>query len=543
MATVVKVPGGNYLMTFEVCGDDALHCATYMKSSSDGTSWGTASNWGTRIATADGRWLEGNPYLAWSPAGGPQGTLIAHGRTIRYQQTGTALPAETPESQTTLFINTNGGSGAWSEIPAPFSYSPVTGGTCPGYRASFLPSISGEQLLYMAPVLVSQDSAGPHCAIRYGNTTTGSLPYYAPFDGGNDTGFTTYGGTWSVSGGAYHNTSGGLGDKAVTGSTGWTDYAVQTDVRFDSLWSGASAGLMLRATNPSSGVDAYTGYYVGLDATGGITLAREDNGTYTGLNYSISIGTVTQGTWYHLAVQAIGCTFTITAQPAGSASSQTVTYTDTGCAYTSGQIGIRTYGSQTSWRNLTATPGGTTAYTPVYAPWESGSTSGWSTFGGTWSTGSSAYSDTAGGAGDKALTGTSGWGSNTLTADVKVSSSGGNSGLVARVTSPGTGADAYYGYYAGLSPSAGTLQLGRSNNGSYTALQTVAVPGGVVVGGWYHLTFQNVGCALTVTAQSTSSHDKVTTSYTDPSCYTNGQVGIRTYNSQASWRYFSMLPR
>lgn len=543
MATVVKDSAGTYFMSFEVCGDDAMRCATYLKTSTSGTNWGTPTDWGTRIVTSDNRWLEGNPYLAWSPVGGPQGTLVAHGRTIRNPQSGTELPPESAESQATLFVNTNGGAGAWSEIPAPFDYAPLGGGTCPGYRASFLPSVSGHELLYMAPVRVALDTEGPHCEMRYGKTTIGTLPYYAPLDGDTDEGFTTYDGTWTVDGGVYRNTSGGLGDKAVTGSTGWSDYTAQVDLRFDSLWSGASAGLMFRTKNPDSGVDSFRGYYLGLDRNGGITLARMDAGTYTPLQSTLNIGAVSTGTWYHLTAQAIGCTFRYTAQQAGSTAVQAATYTDSGCAYTTGQIGLRTYGAQASWRSLAASNGGTTAYDPVYAPFESGSATGWTTYGGSWSVSAPAYNNTSGGLGDKSLTGGANWGPNTVTADVGPLTSSGDAGLVARVTNPGVGADAYAGYYAGVFPATDTVALGRADNGTFSFLQSAVVPGGVAPGSWYRLTLEHVGCTFTVTAQPTTSHDKASFTVTNSGCLTNGQVGVRVYGTTAAWRYFSMLPR
>ena len=80
-----------------------------------------------------------------------------------------------------------------------------------------------------------------------------------------------YGGAWSVEGGAYWN-AGGNGDKAVAGSTGWTDYTLTADI---ALTAAGRAGLLVRVSDPDMGADALHGYYVGLEtATGTSSSAR-----------------------------------------------------------------------------------------------------------------------------------------------------------------------------------------------------------------------------------------------------------------------------
>jgi hypothetical protein len=541
MPVVVRLPDGTYLMSFEACW--RLSCATYLKRSSDGAAWGDPADYGIRIETADGRWLEGNPYLVWSPAGGPNGTLIAHGRTIR-----DASGDEVPESRTTLFVNTNLGLGPWAEVPSGTSYPPVVV-QCDGYRASMLPTAGGHGVIFMTPVDAHYPNSSdndPHCDIKYATSSIGSLPYYAPFASGNDAGWTTYGGSWSVTGEAYSNTTGGFGEKAVSGSTGWSDYTLQGDVRFDGLAAHRSdTGLLFRVTRPSTGVDALNGYYVGIDPAGTFFLGRMQAGQYAWLHAGEPLpeGVVVAGRWYHVVVQAVGCTFTVTAHPVGSQTFQTFTYTDSPC-FSAGQIGVRTYGAQASWRNIVVTAGGTTQYIPVAAEWASGSAPAWTPYGGSWSVGSEEYRLTETEPGDKALTGHPLWGSSTVTADVKITSGWGDAGLVARVNDPAIGADSYVGYYAGLRQSDGRLIFGRANNGVWTQLGPGAVvPGGVTAGQWYRVTLEHVGCDFTISAQAVASHDKAMISYIDSGCFGTGQVGVRSYAADAAWRYFAMLPR
>lgn len=539
MPTVVKLPTGGYLMAYEACG--TYQCAAFYKSSTDGDSWGTG--YGTKITTSDGRWVEGNPYLLWVPAGSnSNGTLIIRGRTIRDSAYNT-----TPESRHTFLVNTSLGSGSWSEMPAPVEHGDVSYAYCQGYRGSMVASADGESILYFDPIdLGSTSDDYQHCKINFASTTTAELPFYAPLPKGTDEGWTDYGGTWTAQSGSgiYSDSAVGYGDKAVAGSTGWTDYTLQGDVRFDGSQSGASVGLLFRVTRPSAGVDTLNGYFVGIDTTGTLFVGKE-NGSWSGLSGSAAVsGGYHVGTWYHIVVQAVGCSFRVSAAPVGTSTPASFTATDSSC-FTSGQVGIREFATNASWRNISVTPGGTSLYDPVSDPWASGSSS-WPTYGGTWSISAldESVTDTAGGLGDKALfPGSSGWGYSTVTSDVSLGSTSGDAGLLARVTSPGVGANAYQGYYAGVSGPTGGVVLGRANSGTYTPLGGATMADGVTAGSWYHLTFQHTGCSFVVTAQLVTSQDKTTYSTTDAGCFGTGSVGIRTYNTTASWRFFSMLPR
>ena len=101
------------------------------------------------------------------------------------------------------------------------------------------------------------------------------------------------------------------------------------------------------------------------------------------------------------------------------------------------------------------------------------------------------------------------------------------------------GPDAYTGYFAGVDGSTGRLSLGKAN-GSWTPLADAAVPGGVAVNGWYHVTLRMTGCAITATGQSTSSWDQVRLTATDAGCAASGAGGIRAMLAAADFREFSV---
>lgn len=548
MPTVIPLPNGQYMMSFEDCKggyDPDQACSVYVKTSPDGDNWSPVNGLGTLVQTSDGRHLLHTPYLTWSPAGGTNGELLLSGQRVVTGNDGALTVL--PESGSVIFANTNLGSGSWSELPSPFTINP-TGGydsgetACPAYSSPILPSTDGSTYLYLAGVGISNG----HCQVNYGTARTGLMSMYAP--PGSDTSldvWSTYGGSWSASNGIYSDSTSGPGDKSLSGSATWTDYTLQGDVRLNAA---GQAGLIVRATNPGVGADAFNGYYLGLESTSGTFFLGREHGSWTGLTSTAMPGGVAANTWYHVTLQAIGCTLTASTQPVGSTTAPTsFTYTDTGCSFTAGQVGVRDHYTTASWRNVALTFSGTTstAVAPYYAPFASGSSSGWTTYGGSWNVSSAAesYNDPSGGSGDKAVAGSTSLTNAILHGDVELTSAGtnANAGLLVRVTNPSVGVDALNGYFIGITAS-GSLILGRENSG-WTYLSGVTIPGGVALNTWYHLIVQVSGCALTISVQVANTPNQTVLSYTDSGCtLTMGQFGVRTFNAGASWRFIEMTP-
>lgn len=547
MPIVIQLPDGQYMMSFEDCKggfDPDQACSVYVKTSPDGDNWSPINGLGTLAQTSDGRHLLHTPYLAWSPSGGPNGELLLSGQRVVTGNDG-SLTVQ-PESGSTILVNTNLGSGPWSELPTPFTVNP-TGGydsgetPCPAYSSPILPSTDGLSYLYMAGVGISNGK----CQVDYGSASTSLMALYAPPGSGvNDT-WATYGGSWLASNGIYSDTVSGPGDKSVSGSTAWTDYTLQGDVQ---LTSAGQAGLIIRVTNPGVGADNLDGYYVGLESTSGTFFLGRESGSWTGLQSTTMPGGVALNTWYHVTVQAVGCTFTVAAQRAGSTTAPTqFSFTDSGCTFTSGQVGVRDHYTTAAWRDLSVTLSGTTSTSvaPYYAPFASGSSANWNAYGGNWNVSSTneSYNDTLGGSGDKAVTGSTSLSDYDLQGDVELTSAGvnANAGLLVRVTNPSTGVDALNGYYVGIT-SAGTLVVGREAY-SWTYLIGATIAGGVSLNTWYHLMVQVSGCTLTISVQKVNTPGQTVVNYTDMGCsLTSGQFGVRTFNAAASWRFIEMSP-
>lgn len=530
MATVAQAGNGTYFMSFEICGP-TYNCAVHIKSSTNGDSWGSGpSDLGTQVQTTDGRTLNGTPYLAWTPAGGPTGELLL-----------AAHSENAGESQQVIFTNTNNGQGLWNWTPAPLLPTGGTTSNCsPGYSPNLLVSSSGQTVRYTTPSGVGLYG----CEEVTGVINAGVLPYSSSLSS-TDAGWVDYGGCWAVSGGFYRETCGGNGgNKAVAGDTGWGDYTLQGDARYD---SGAQAGLLVRVSSPGVGTDALDGYYAAVTPTQ-LILGREANG-WTQLDAAPIRGGTQQGIWYHITVQAVGCTFTVSETTVGSTAAPTAfTYTDSGCAFTTGAVGVRDMNSTASFRNITVTPGGTTstATAPYVAPFASGSATGWTPYGRSWSVpaGTETYTDAAGGPGDKSVAGLSSWADYTLSGDVQMGSATGaapNAGLIARVTNPAVGPDALDGYYVGVTADA--LIIGREND-AWTQLASIVLPAGTPSPAWYHLTVQAVGCQITATAQPDDGGDQVTATADDSGCTsTSGAIGARTFDTTAMWKDVTVVPR
>ena len=189
MATVVRLPGGSYLMTYEVCGLQGADCAAHLRFSRDGLDWGDPARLGQRIFASTGRFFAHTPLVAWAPGGGPQGSLLLVGQLL--MTPGDLAPSG--GTGRTLMLNTTGGVGNWIEVPAPFALENVYDDYCPNYSSPLLPSPDGEHVLELA---TNYDQ--PLCKPFYG---TGSIARRYRVDHGTrggGLGQLDYSGTWKA---------------------------------------------------------------------------------------------------------------------------------------------------------------------------------------------------------------------------------------------------------------------------------------------------------------------------------------------------------
>ncbi|KAE8550127.1 hypothetical protein TMatcc_001204 [Talaromyces marneffei ATCC 18224] len=161
----------------------------------------------------------------------------------------------------------------------------------------------------------------------------------------------------------------------------------------------------------------------------------------------------------------------------------------------------------------------------------SGSMAQWMTYDGSFGASSGALvgSNSFGG---KALI-NSNYGNFLYEVDVTLPSASGNAGLVFRVTNPSVGADAYNGYYAGISTS--SVFVGRASN-SWTPLGSAQVD--LAINQLHHVKVEVVDTTLNIFVDDMN---KVLVSVTDGT-YTSGMNGVRVYGTEATFDNIQFNP-
>lgn len=155
MSVVRRLPGGRYVMTYEICAAQGkFRCVAHYRTSADGWDWGDPTDLGTRPQTPDGEYVKHAPTLAWAPEdGNPRGRLLLVGQAL-YRADG----SRAPDTGRVILTNDRGGRGPWHKISAPVAVRSTGLGPCPNYSSALLPSSDGSRLLEAAT-----DRAGGRC--------------------------------------------------------------------------------------------------------------------------------------------------------------------------------------------------------------------------------------------------------------------------------------------------------------------------------------------------------------------------------------------
>lgn len=75
MTTVADLPNGKYIMTYEFYGAPEIAFAVYYRIADNPTKFNEAEGHVLR-ASNTGTVPDGSPYIVWTPAGGPNGTIV-----------------------------------------------------------------------------------------------------------------------------------------------------------------------------------------------------------------------------------------------------------------------------------------------------------------------------------------------------------------------------------------------------------------------------------------------------------------------------------
>lgn len=112
-------------------------------------------------------------------------------------------------------------------------------------------------------------------------------------------------------------------------------------------------------------------------------------------------------------------------------------------------------------------------------------------------------------------------------ADVTVGAAG-DAGLVFRVTDPAIGSEAYKGYYLGLNPMTGVIQLGKSSNNRWVVISSSKYP--LKTKDTYKVKIKAVGDKIEVYINA---DNKPVITATD-SEFSTGSIGLRAYNAMTT---------
>lgn len=163
-----------------------------------------------------------------------------------------------------------------------------------------------------------------------------STTFKDDFQDGNQLGWVNYAGSFMVEDGEYvaANVEGAPGVKSVQTATSFANFTLEAKMQ---VGSAGDAGLIFRVNRPSPGADDYQGYYAGINANGNVVLGKA-NGSWTELK-SIN-SSIQADTWYSVKIEAQGSSIKVFVNDM-----QTPKISVTDATYSSGAIGVRTYGA------------------------------------------------------------------------------------------------------------------------------------------------------------------------------------------------------
>ena len=156
MPVVTELPDGSYAMTFEVVGSGEVDGQAHIKMSPDGRDWGDPEDLGQPVTTEDGRRFINGPYVAWTPRGGDEGTLLVSGKQLVDENRDLA-----EGNGAVVLANTDlDGGGDWTPVKAPLSFETedeLGGFIFAGWTTPLLPSPNGKQLLQMTSTAIGSE--------------------------------------------------------------------------------------------------------------------------------------------------------------------------------------------------------------------------------------------------------------------------------------------------------------------------------------------------------------------------------------------------
>jgi hypothetical protein len=158
----------------------------------------------------------------------------------------------------------------------------------------------------------------------------------------------------------------------------------------------------------------------------------------------------------------------------------------------------------------------------------------WTAYGGNWKVQDGTMVNESNERGAKLVTGSAYWKDYTVEADVALRTSG-DAGLIARVSDPEQGVDAYSGIYIGLRIRDEALVLGVADHDWQEAqAETLSTP--IVPNSWYHIRVELKGCQVNAIVNRQDSTELTRLDRALDPCPLRGKIGLRSYDSGGVWK-------
>jgi signal transduction histidine kinase len=164
----------------------------------------------------------------------------------------------------------------------------------------------------------------------------------------------------------------------------------------------------------------------------------------------------------------------------------------------------------------------------------------WTAYGGSWQLKDGTLVNRSDERGAKVVTGSSNWDDYSVSAEMMMMGHGGDIGLIARVDQPEKGINAYRGYYVGIRAQDQALVMGAADH-DWIETRPVPVRGGVQHLVWYRLQVLFVQCDVAAHLENLQTHVHTWARMRATPCFKYGKVGLRSLNSGAAFRNFSVL--
>jgi alpha-L-arabinofuranosidase len=343
------------------------------------------------------------------------------------------------------------------------------------------------------------------------------------FGGMTIAGFETFGGKWEGNG-SQVTVKTDPGAKLISETPVVGDGSVEVELKFGDRVE--IAGLIVRVGDPEVGADDFDGYEVSLNAASQkIVLGKHAYNWQPIQEAGVSF---VAGDWNRLRVELSGANLRLFLNDNPTPA---IDYTDNNAPFLTGKVGIRTYKSDVSFRNLKIQTGdGIVEPQFVCESYLGNVYEGFDTYGGSWE-GNNKRVSVKPDAGAKMVSQAPVVSDGRAEVELKFGNNRDNAGLIVRVDKPSVGADSFDGYEVSVNPNTQRIILGKHLQ-NWQALTEAAVS--FTPGNWNRVQVELSGANIRIYFND---NPAPVIDYTDNNApLLSGKIGLRTWNSEVDFR-------